>query len=521
MKKQLWQIILLILVLAFTLCACDTSPGDQIEETTIPKEPTIETTEPEIEPNPEWFSETAIDEAKDCLFPLEGEINVELAQEILFPLVEEGNAEAQYYWGYIYDWMIVDNDGEEEKESLYWYNLAIEQGYVKSYLAAALNTYVESDERATELVEMAKQAGLFEMSPEELGPDGCELIGSYYYHKQDYYTALEWLTKSAEMGNIVGMYWLGDMYYYGYGVEKSIDVSLDWFLKAAKAGNVYAMDSYGYIYMESSYAKEIINKKYAEALTGYLEAAEAGDPVAMYNIGHMYDVGAGGLYSDEKTALNWYLKAAELGDAPSMNRLGDLYLYSYEMKDTAAALEWYLKAAELENYDACINLYCMYDQGNGVEQNAAEAQKWLEEANRILCDPALFSKNTGYLDYYQEIRDLNQEAIDWIQKAAKAGYASGMVNLGYWRYEKTFIDVDEAMGWYQSAANEGNENGMAWLAYSYYKYRTAYDSAMEWYVKAYANGYENAAEDVVNMLTKQQGLNAYFENYGQFILQIP
>jgi len=518
MKKQFGQIAVLMLMLAFVLCACGTASEHEDKETIVPTETIAETTEPEMEPDPEWLSDTAIDEAYAYLFPLNGEKDVELAQEILLPLVEAGNAEAQYYWGYIYDWEIVDNNGDEEKESLLWYTLAAEQGFPKAYLAASLNTYIESEERADELVELATQAGVFEMTPEELGADGCEMIASYYYGKKDYKHALEWYTKAAEMGCSVSMYFIGAMYYDGTGVKEDIDIALDWLLKAANLGNVYAMNYYGYIFFENNYEEELVKKKYAAAAENYRESAESGDPVAMHNLGQLYDWGMGGVNYNAKAASEWYLKAANLGDAYSMYRVGTMYQYGYGTvvnQDYDTALEWYSKAAELKNPDAMEALGMMYSQGLGVEKDDEEAQKLWQEAWEIR---QASETNDEYIDVGSDRMAFRDVALELLQKAADAGERSAMNNLGYWGYEKgyKYLDERESRIWYKKASDEGEPTAMANLGFSYYRSGN-YDSAMEWLIKAHVNGVDYVADDINNMLTKKQGVNAYFENYGELI----
>jgi len=524
MKIQFWQIAILILMLALVFSACGTATETEIVETTIPTETIVETTEPEIEPDPEWLTDAAIDEAYACMFPLDGEKNVELAQEILLPLVEAGNAEAQYYWGYIYDWEIVDNNGDEEKESLYWYELAAEQGFSKAYLAASLNIYIESEERADEMVELATQAGLFEMTPEELGADGCEMIGAYYYSTEDYNSALEWFTKAADMGSTVSMYYIGDMYYSGAGVKQDIGASLDWLLKAANLGNVYAMNYYAYVLFETDYSDELVEQKYEAAFDAYMKAAEAGDPVAMYNIGHIYESKGGPIGSGYFDAvLEWYLKAADLGDAYAMCRLGDIYCDGIHVaQDYEAALEWYQKAADLGNVNAMLELSYMLEQGIGAERDTVKAQEWLQKA--IEADQKSSLENNdgdGHIDFYSDTSAIRDAAFELLRRAVAAGYSDAMNNIGFYGYSDGWIyaDDDVAIKWCKKAADAGNTVSMLNLGYLYKDSNADgnYDAAMEWFMRAYGNGNEIAAEQINEMLSNKQGVNAFFENYGELI----
>lgn len=381
MKKALCMIMAMLLL--FLLSACSTAPEIAEVETTVIAESTVETTEPVIEPEPEWFSEDVIDEALSYLFLLEGEINVPLAQELLLPLVENGCAEAQYYWGYILESFIWDN--YDTPEALYWYELAAEQGYPKAYLAAALNTHCGSQEKADELIESARKLGVFEMSSEELGPDGCGFLSVFYFNHGDYSAAVTSALAAAELGCTAGMNNVGVFYFYGAGVEQDYSASLDWFLKAAELGDIQAMRNYG------------------NTLLWMMEGTDKP-----------------GNSDKVQTALKWFQKAANAGDTEAMAQLG-------------------------------------YLSGDAQGQ---------------------------FLNEYST--NMNREK-KWYEKAANAGSSLAMYRLG-------------------CLLRDGYQD---------------YDAAMEWFIKAYTNGYDDAAEQINDLLSKKQGLNGYFENYGELLLVNP
>lgn len=383
MKKRC--LLIMALLMSLFLCACSTEAENvtvkETEETVIVEtaESTVETTEPEIIPEPEWFSEDVIDEAIDCLFPLEGEIDVGLAQELLLPLVENGNAEAQYYWGYIFDWLIVDNDGEGEKESLYWFELAAEQGFPKAYLATALNEYTDSGEKTDELLEKATQAGVFDLLPEELGADGCVYIACYYRDKKDYRTAMDWYKKAAELGSTIAMAEIGYMYYEGQGVTRDYVTSLDWLLQAANKGNADAMYLYGFVLCQDKVKSELIKQaNYSTeqdilntATEWFKKAASLGHATAMNDIG-FYNYDEQGAY---EKAREWYKKAASKGNATAMNNLAYSYythvvLYSgdtYPYASYNEAMAWLIKAYANGNDNAASGINHMLSRGAGVD----------------------------------------------------------------------------------------------------------------------------------------------------------
>lgn len=382
MKKVLCVLIVILLSVSMNVHSRASDFMDAASSPYLNSLPQKE--EVDIEPDLEWFNEAAIDEARSCLFPVVGQIDIRRAQEILLPLVENGNAEAQYYWGFILDNHIESKNGESEKEALYWFRLAAKQGYPKAYLAAALSRYIESQSEADNFIEAARQLGVFDMSPEELAPDGCSYLSAYYFNLcGDSDSALTWALHASEGGDPLGMNNVGALCFFGAGAEQDYNAALDWFLKAAELGCVSAMVNY--------------------ANTLIWSMGEKGAP----ENAKKYD-----------TALEWADKAAEAGNADAMELKGLLL--------------------------------------------GGEIQKQ-------------FLDRYSFSTYDQKV---------WYEKASNAGSSSAMYSLGC-------LLRDE----YQN-----------------------YDAAMKWFIKAYANGVDSAAQDINNMLYKKQGLNGYFENYGELIV---
>ena len=512
MNKHFWQIAILALILALVLCACGTAEENKSVEAEIPTESVAETIEPEIEPDPEWLSDTAIDEACACLFPLEGEKNVELAQEILRPLVESGNAEAQYYWGYIFH-SELSLSSEDEKESLYWFELAAEQSFSKAYLAAAVNSYIDSSKK-TELIDAAKQAGLFELSSAELGPDGCTLMGIYYEDLGNYTAAMKWYLDAASLGSSKGINQVGWFYTNGLGVEKNSLVALEWYLKGTNLGDIRCMNNYGWLLSNDEIVYELINQEYTSLFEAYRKAAEEGDPVAMYNLGYLYDIGMGGVRRNESAAAEWYHKAADAGDAYAMYTIGSDYMSGYgRVTDYALAMEWLQKAADLGNVNAMSQIISMYEQGLGVKQDKEMAKEWSKKAAN---HPEYYEQlhSAGYINYVQDKSDLQSIGMEWLQKAANAGDSYALNNIGF------YGSPSGRERWYRQSAELGNTTAMLNLG-SYYKNNGEYDEAMKWFIVAYTNGEDNAAKKINELLSNKQGVNAYFENYGELISAKP
>lgn len=90
------------------------------------------------------------------------------------------------------------------------------------------------------------------------------------------------------------------------------------------------------------------------------------------------------LYAESKPfkAIPWIRKAAEAGDTRGMTILGYMYnLGEGVMPDEAEAVRWYKKAAEAGNVQGISNLGNMYQLGRGgLAQDDAEAARWYLKA---------------------------------------------------------------------------------------------------------------------------------------------
>jgi uncharacterized protein len=84
---------------------------------------------------------------------------------------------------------------------------------------------------------------------------------------------------------------------------------------------------------------------------------------------------------DYQTALAEWLPLAEQGNAVAQFNLGVMYDDGEGVpQNDAEAVKWYKLAAEQGDADAQYNLGVMYDDGEGVPQNDAEAVKWYKLA---------------------------------------------------------------------------------------------------------------------------------------------
>lgn len=241
-------------------------------------------------------------------------------------LAEEGNAEAQFRLGVLYDFG--SGTEQDEDKALKWFARAY-----KGLLPLAENGKLRAQYLLAQLYDMGK---------------GIE---------QDSKKAKEWWVRAyrgylllAEQGDAEAQYWLGWLLFSGEGVDEDESKAIEWFKKSAAQNNINAQFILGRYYgYDFGYSMEINYKKSVE----YFEkAAIQGHVGAQWRLGDYYNFGIH-IERDVNKALKWYEKAAKQGNAIAQSALGKLYEDGDGVKQNySKAREWYKKAADQGNKNA-------------------------------------------------------------------------------------------------------------------------------------------------------------------------
>ena len=203
------------------------------------------------------------------------------------PLAEAGDAEAQYWLGYMY----ANGEGveEDEAESAKWYSLALE-GY----------------RRAAKAGDAEAQNSLGWMYERGHGVEQNEAEAAKWYR-----LAIEGYRRAAEAGDIESQNTLGLKYVNGDGVAQDDAEALKWFRRAAEAGHIDAQHNLGVMY---HYGRGV-GQNFEEAAEWYRRAAESGHADAQNNLGSMYVEGRGiPQIQDNRLAYMWFSLAADQGN---------------------------------------------------------------------------------------------------------------------------------------------------------------------------------------------------------------
>jgi TPR repeat protein len=115
---------------------------------------------------------------------------------------------------------------------------------------------------------------------------------------------LKWIRKSVEQNFADAQNELGMMYQSGLGVKQDYREAVDWYQKSAEQGNADAQFHLGYMYQnqlgvdKTSIVQKATLKKntnFAEAEKWYKMSAEKGHAKGQYNLARMYQLGATGV----------------------------------------------------------------------------------------------------------------------------------------------------------------------------------------------------------------------------------
>jgi TPR repeat protein len=202
---------------------------------------------------------------------------------------------------------------------------------------------------------------------------------------------------------------------------------------------------------------------------------------------------------------------AEKGEAAAQSELGSMYDFGQGVtQDYAEAVKWLGKAAEQGHPRAQLLLGLHYQNGDGVRQDYAEAVKWLRKAADQGGAQAQYSLGVCYDRGHGVAQDF-AEAVKWYRKAAGQGDPMAQYNLGlcYARGNGVPQDYVEAVKWYRKAAEQGELAAEYNLGLCCHDGRGAtlnYAEASKWFHAAAEQGDAAAQYGLGYMYDKGQGV---------------
>ena len=214
----------------------------------------------------------------------------------------------------------------------------------------------------------------------------------------------------------------------------------------------------------------------SDTLHSVMVAAKRGDTDAQFSLGKLYEGradaivaaspgGDGNCKEEDAEAVKWYRKAAEQGHAEAQYALGSCYQRSIvdvplqrlgnvmsnfftgnplsleRNINNVMAVRWYRKAAQQMHVRARYELGKMYECGNGVTQDFAEAAKWYLKAAMAGNSDAQFDVGNLF-DLGRGVPRDHTEAFKWFSKSAEQGRNQAQHSIGIMYAEGAGVSKD-------------------------------------------------------------------------------
>lgn len=206
-------------------------------------------------------------------------------------------------------------------------------------------------------------------------------------------------------------------------------------------------------------------------------------------------------------------------------------LAAYEQGDYVSTIRVFEVLAEEGNAEAQYKLSVMYSDGEGVQEDDTEAEKWARKAAEQGLAKAQFmlgemtdeekwirkaaEQGLAEAQYMLGVsywyRDDYADAVFWYRKAAEQGFAEGQYALGDMYRDGNGVDQDheESIKWLKRAAEQGDDFAQLELGDIYATGQVVaqnYVEALKWYRKLADQDDRNAQFIVGNMYAEGQGV---------------
>lgn len=323
--------------------------------------------------------------------------------------------------------------------------------------------------------------------------------------EQDYLQAADWLTLSADENYKYAQYSLGGLYYHGKGVDQDHETAFALYTRSADQDFPYASFELGKMLRDGigcAKNQPDADRRFKEAFFGFTALEEKGhDDKLQYRLGWMLLNGVG-TEKDETKAKEYFEKAATVGNPFACYQLAKLILSDETAppQEVEKALGYLRQAVEAENPYAAYFLGKLYEKGQHVAQNTAEAIRLYTMSAEQDNDFAAYRLGKLYLGGGGVLKDV-EAAIRWLTFAAdrKNQFAEYALGVLYLKGEDVPKNVSKALEYLKRSANQGNQ---------YAQYRLG---------KVYLMG-EDLAKDIPTALQFLTAATEQGNQYAQYTL---
>ena len=284
-----------------------------------------------------------------------------------------------------------------------------------------------------------------------------------------YAGTLESLTKAAGKGDAVACFRIGLMYDSGSGVGKNREEAEKWFKKGEELIDPLRMDI---IKLAIGKTKKLPRES-SDAVNRYRLKAEKGDTALQLFLGSLYTIpqvqdeavkwyrlAAEGncayaqfivaqLLDQEDEKIVWYQRAGENGYVNAYEEIGDI---QRGKKNYTEMLTWYRLAADKGSMTAVKTLAVIYEKGEGIPKDAAEAIRWYGKLAEQ--DGEYGVKIARFYHAGKDVPRDMAEALRWYRIAAGKGEEAAFKSLIalYESGKDMPRDMVEALKWHVKLA---------------------------------------------------------------------
>ena len=325
--------------------------------------------------------------------------------------------------------------------------------------------------------------------------------------EKDEKQAVFWYRKAAEAGHRFGMYKLAYMYERGKGVERDYKEAMKWYAKANElevSGAADALDRVTHLQKQQDEAAAQKSRPEQEERERQAAIQRASPEREKSNLEAAGSAGSeearNALQSAAARARGDYTRV-EIGSSPEGS-----FVYS---KFSPAFVKGAIAAGILV---VAFLIYLAVRPKPQSKENLVSANS-AETISEPTSPQAMNERGDDYSYGRSGLQKNYEQAVAWYRKAAEAGNANGMRNLGYMYYYGLGLAVDnqKAVYWYLRSAEAGNALGMAFLG-DMYKTGTGVDKdpkqALGWFRKAAEANEPYAMNDLGEMYENGSGIKA-------------
>ena len=282
--------------------------------------------------------------------------------------------------------------------------------------------------------------------------------------------AFENIEPFAKKGNVTAQVRMGNIYYFGRGVETDYGKAARWYRLAAEQGNTEAQARFGHLLLAGQGVK--VDTDEGERFLRL--AADQGLQGAQTLLGSYYLDGDHGLRLDPEAGERYLRLAAEQGYFRAQ------YLLGVELVDRGAedsiqlGMNLLEESASNGHDEARTKLaFLEYQRANqyAMEGNSVERHEWLKRSAEHGNTQAQVELAKYYFRFKGQGSDPPDyiESARWLQAAAAAGSAEGQLLLGMSYYGGNGVpkDSEECLKWLRSSAAQGFRPAQEFLALLY------------------------------------------------------